>query len=336
MHVVDRALIRERKLRAVQFARMVKDVERVLPKARRFVFDKAASAFTGRFIREFGSALLRNRQFAIPPFEQTYVEYDAQALSEALGRAKSSELLSEGAPDSRLGFLVDGNHVWTFVENSDGLAGIFPVEFWTDTTPTRGLFSNDLGYDKWRKLAYTLGTTLHEIEDWETMNDWYSNIDFGVPKDLEILLTRQDLAVGGNGTVRDYIAVLLMLNRQKDRVSLKQIPARGVIYKGKRRTYMAHSLVTIDVEDYHHIAQSYQRTHTRESPRRHQVRGFFRHLHRVHGCEHDYPLTPNENRWTCRRCGTVRVWVEAHERGDAGKGYRTKEYQVTDEEGQDA
>jgi hypothetical protein len=335
MHVIDKAEIHDRqKLHSPELRKVWAGVRQVLPKARRFLFDREASAFAGRFIREHGATLLRNRAFAIPPFEQTYVEYHLDALLEAIGRRKANEKYGIEKSDERIGHLIDGDHVWTFLEGSDNEASIYPVDVWMNTVShSVGLFDKaDIGRDRRRKLEYTLGSTLGDAQDvnGEVVLDWLNAFDFAAPAMFANLLTDRKLADAGNGTVRNLVALLLLLNRQRENVTLKTVAPKGVIYRGKRRVFAAHTMVTLTVEDYVHIAHSYEHG-AHASPRRHQVRGFFRHLHKVDGCEHDYPLASDERgRWVCRTCGTTRVWVHDHERGDASKGYITKDYVVVD------
>ena len=61
--------------------------------------------------------------------------------------------------------------------------------------------------------------------------------------------------------------------------------------------------------------------------RRHEVAGFYRHLHMHHpgdpDCQHAY-LNETAAREVCAVCGHKRVWVPSHERGDTRRGYVTK------------
>ena len=334
MHVIDMAEHYDRRYaRLPEIHEPWKLIRPILAKARRFVFDKEASAFAGAFIRDFGPALLSNLQFAIPPFEQCYVEYHLDALLDTVGKRKIGPEL-DGARDERIGHLIDYNHVYTFIEDSKGYASLYPVLMKMHTeTYTRGMFDeDDINADVLKKVTYTLGSTSDELKRCgsETLRPWVHTIDFHTSSKFRELLTQGNLRDGGNGTARNLVALLLLLNRQRERVTLTQVPPKGVIYKGKRRVYMAHSLVTLTTEDYGAITRSFTSAGHHESPRRHEVRGFFRHYRRVRGCEHDFLEDDRPDHWTCQHCGTVRVWVHSHLRGDASKGFVTKEYVVTD------
>ena len=333
MHVIDVAEHYDRRYaRVPEIREPWRIIRPILAKARRFVFDKEASVFAGAFIRDFGPTLLNNLQFAIPPFECCYIEYHLDALLNTIGKREISPE-DDGARDERVGHLIDYGYVYSFVEDSKGAASFYPVLMnMRAETYTRGLFSSDIEDDKFKKMTYTLGSTSDDVKrtSMETMRQWLHTIDFSTPHKFCELLAQDDLRDGGNGTVRNLVALLLILNRQRERVTLTQVPPKGVIYKGKRRVYMAHSLVALTTEDYGAITRSFTPASHHESPRRHEVRGFFRHLHRVRGCEHNFLEDDRPGHWTCQHCGTVRVWVHSHLRGDASKGFVTKEYIVTD------
>ena len=351
MHVIDVAEYHDRKkVKHPELEAVWRGVRTLIPKARRFVFDEEASAFAGRFIRDFGPALLENLQFAIPPFENCYIEYHLDTLLDTIRLRKTDELQVEpfvkdgvffgrvpkknADVDERIGHLILNNSVVTFVENSKGDASLYPVAVRLHAeTYSRGAFSADLEDDKFRKMAYTLGSTCRDLRRVreETLRRWLHTIDIFTGAAFRPLLEKDGLRDGGNGTVRNLVALLLILNRQRDYgTGIKQVAPKGVIYKGKRRVYMAHSLVTLTTEDYGRITRSFAAGGHHESPRRHQVRGFFRHYHKVRGCEHAFIEDDQPLHWTCQHCGTIRVWIRDHERGDASKGYTTKEYAVTD------
>ena len=337
MHVIDVAEHHDRrKLKSEQLEGMWRRIRPLMPKARRFVFDKEASAFVGAFIRDFGPTLLESLQFAIPPFETCYIEYHLDALLDTIGARMVG---MEGpkypnAPDERIGHLIDGKQVFSFIKGSDGEASYYPVIIGLHTeTYTRGAFdATDLVKDIRKKIAYVLGSTANGLVlGGDAARDWTHHVDvWPVDNIVRGLLRDGLLRDGGNGTVRNLVAMLLMLNRQRERVTLTQVPPKGVIYKGKRKVFMAHSLVTLTTEDYGAITRSFAPAGHHESPRRHEVRGFFRHLHRVRDCEHNFLADDRPDHWTCQHCGTVRVWVHSHLRGDASKGFVTKEYIVTD------
>lgn len=280
--------------------------------------------------------MLRGLSFAIPPFETMYVEYRLDALLNAIGRRSTVDMYGGDKSDESIGHLICGGCVHTFIADNEGDCSYYPVTSWLHTDAhARGLFDmKDLANDRTRKLEFTLGSTCMDIKaagGVEVAMNWLSGIDYLTAPRFEALLTDPTLAQASNGMIRNLVTLLLLLNRQRENVALKVVAPKGVLHKGKRRVTPAHTMVTLTVEDYAHIVKSYAPGGTHASPRRHQVRGFFRHLRKVAGCDHDYPIAADERgHWVCAKCGTVRIWVHDHERGDAAKGYVTKDYVVTD------
>lgn len=338
MHVIDTAEIQSRKhCSAHEWNYLWEPLRPLMRKARRFVFDDEASAFAGRFIRDFGPAIIENYPFALPPYEVTYIEYNVDALLNAVGRRKVG--MEYDPSDEYIGHLIHRNRVATFLQDSTGRTEMHPVAMGLHSDNyVRGQFDQtSIGEDIHKKLAFALGSTANDLHSMGRMRGavaarrWVNNLEYHASGGFDELLSDDTLRGYGNGTARDLVALLLLLNRQRDYgVGIKEVAPKGVMYKGKRRVYMAHSLVTLTTEDYGRITRSFAAGGHHESPRRHQVRGFFRHYHKVRGCEHAFIEDDQPLHWTCQHCGTVRVWVHDHERGDASKGYTTKEYVVTD------
>jgi hypothetical protein len=45
---------------------------------------------------------------------------------------------------------------------------------------------------------------------------------------------------------------------------------------------------------------------------------------------HDWQRSPGDTpRWVCAQCGGRRTWLAAFERGDATRGFVTKDYDIT-------
>lgn len=339
MHVIDVAEHHDRrKLKHPLIEQMWRRIRPLMPKARRFIFDREASAFVGAFIRDFGPAIIENYPFAIPPFEDCYIEYNLDGLLDAVGQRQGADP-TMGALDERMAHLIHNNQVVSFIQDATGVAQLHPVTMLLHTDDyVRGQFDpNDLGEDARKKLIYALGSTgnclpymVQGLRTQEAVRRWLYNMDFGAVDAFKSMLQEDKLREHGHGTARDLVALLLMLNRQRERVTLTQVAPKRVFYKGKQKVYAAHSMVTLTTEDYGAITRSLMPTGHHESPRRHEVRGFFRHYHKVRGCEHHFLEDNRPHHWTCQHCGTRRVWVHDHLRGDASKGFVTKEYVVTD------
>lgn len=126
----------------------------------------------------------------------------------------------------------------------------------------------------------------------------------------------------------NVVCAMLALN-QPSTHQLTKVDASAGIRRGKRVVYRAHHTVTIrlGLKPKHLISLL---TDHRGSPRRHGVRGHWVNFRKTQGCEHDFAeLEPFDGtRFECR-CGQRRSWKPHFERGDAGRGYVTKDYLVT-------
>lgn len=128
---------------------------------------------------------------------------------------------------------------------------------------------------------------------------------------------------------KKFTVVFFLLLHAPRGVSILDKPAYSKIVKGKRKAYAAHHTVKI-----HLTKQEVKRVLLDGSKgwiRGHEVRGHWAHWNRVRGCEHKYISVDVKKdapeRWVCN-CGTIRVWKNAYQRGDATKGYVTHDYQV--------
>jgi len=300
---------------------------------KRYVFDGEASAKAGRFATECADLVCEHAEFAIPPFSNTYIEIDQVASLRA-----SSE--AETAPDvaTRVGYLFlengdllvcsgdpEGENLFTpFVyQRRDGVAAPEGAE-------QAGLRNFLLGEvaPSLRSAVETFSRRLTDLWDYRPL--------FDMPEELRLNMVSEC-----RGDLKRAIAAVLLLN-QKHGVSGREVGPRRAIRNGKARTYLAHSVVTIDLSP--HGVRGLFTVGNRASPRRHQVEGHFVHYGIEEGCEHRWSefTTPElerrdleklgrpVRRWRCSCCSGLRVWREEFSRGDGAKGFVTKEYRVTD------
>jgi hypothetical protein len=335
--------------------------------AQRFLFDEAASAVAGEFAIDCPDLVLGNRQFAIPPYDATYVELDSKAFFKS-AKNKPSHL---GPEDERVGYLVIGPYVYgLFARN-----GIAAVGFWRYQVMPPGQTAEQdsvtfeanvlkaqrtpegVGPEVMRafenntaKLALMLGGALNlgghaELDGHSTV--WIH------PEDMERYVTiasecsvqwidnehrmgRRLLPIqsaqGFYGDVRNFWALMLWLN-QPTRVITVDVPAGRKVVKGKITPYLAHHVVTIKLGRVKTVRRLFTLASERKSPKSHDVKGHFRHRGGYRQCRggeaHAWPLVPDDRGiWSCSRCGKERWHVKAHRRGDAGKGIVLKEYSV--------
>ena len=300
--------------------------------AKRYVFDEDASAKAGRFATECADLVCEHAEFAIPPFANTYVEIDQIAALQASSRREVDDLTAR-----RVGylFLENGDLVVccgeptqpTFMpfvyRRRDGSAS--PTG--TEQIELRNFLMGEIAVPL-RPAVETFSHRLTDIWDYRPLYDMPAHL-------LE--QTEDDC----RGDLKRALACLLLLNQQHG-VNNRAVGPKRVLRGGKARTYLAHSVVTIDLSP--HGTRGLFTVGNRASPRRHQVEGHFVHYGIEDGCTHDWSAftTPElerrdherlgrpVRRWRCSECGGMRVWREEFTRGDGQKGFVTKEYKVVD------
>lgn len=317
-------------------------IDELRPFARRFIFDAEASRHVGRFIRDCGDLLIENRQFAIPPYQTTYIEFDLEALLAAIGKGCTTEIFGKDGTDKFIGYLIHGNRVTVIVcgDTGSALIGAFGYRLNTPIKP-RPIFATPMNpadpNDEWARISFLLGTMVDDLPDELTRQEIIGNVEINVTWDGPFDdRRRKTLLLGAMGELRMLWACLLMLNQHKH-IELEQVPHQTGLYKGKRCVCPAHHLVRIHLGQTTSIRKMLSST-LGIPRRRHEVRGHFAHWHLKDGCEHQWPPLPDFTvlegeqettpRWRCTSCGGLRVWRKAHVRGRGG--FVTKEYVVTD------
>ena len=352
--IIDNAIARghghtyHKHLSRAQWERMVNARRR----AESFVFSTAACALMGRFANECGDLILRHRQFAVPPFSDTYIELDINAFIQQFPKNHFPTGRPEKGLDHRIGYLISGERLYVVVEGGEGSPATTGAEFmplyftmappgeharWDrpefgrpitirlDSTP------EEHSTQEWNLLVTGLGSTVRRIHDEEErqsllhefMPHWQGDTRGIHQKALDMILQ------GASGEIRNVWTALLWLNRPVH-TSIVNVPASRRISRGRLVTYKAHRTVEIDLHKHRSIRRAFVHSGERVSPRRHRVRGAFHHSGGAFACSHDWPLRPDvDGHWKCQRCGRLRWWVKDHVRGDATKGWVEHDYAVT-------
>lgn len=325
-------------------------VSAALPRARRFVLDADASSTLGRIVASTEDLLLRNLQFALPPYEHTYLELDSRAFHDGLARPTAG---SRDTADRRVGYLITPSHVWSMCEGSERTVPsqrYAPTPFcWlrNNSHPLYGKLPARLSnQQEWAELVLMLGSSYHALPS-EDVRRWLLD-NFSMTQQIGGtdggFHWSEEAMLGSAGDLRTCLSLLLVLNCPT-RFSLLSVAPRRGIQRGRPVVYAAHSVVSLQLgraRDWRSALQHDLAAHDRASPRRHEVRGHFRHRGGSPSCTHDWPLlptpseTPSPGRspaptWSCRRCGRHRTWVAEHARGDAARGFVTKHYEVATE-----
>lgn len=304
-------------------------IKRLAMQARQFIFDEAASVTVGRFIRECPDLLVEQMEFAIPPFDACYIELDINAVQRGIGRPGSME---GDKADWKVGFLTEYG-VSTMLMNSkahpDAALSPFGIidrdVVGRNNRPLVSVADSLINID----AEQLLGSTFHDLTPMqrEAFVRRFGSFYLG-PDNLRREALKHMLPAS-KGEVRVWVAALLFLH-QRQHITIKDHPFERKITRGKLRTFMAHSTVTINLTEPIEIRRAFN-INDRASPRAHEVRTHYAHRHgRVH-CEHDWVRIEDADneQWVCRRCERLRYLVRSHVRGDGSKGFVTKDYNIT-------
>lgn len=352
LHVIDECLRRPDPKKLWRFK---KRCAQVASGAGRFILTDEASHKLGLICKNTCDLMLRNHQFAIQPVEPaSYLELNLHLFHEALG-AKTTASHPGFSPldsDERVGYLMENDLVHCFVRGRfDGECvpgplvlrkvgsghvhralpvAFSPIGYDADTlmSKTQEILRETM---EWNRLGVLLGSGLHHMPDEETRQAYLNNWDVDFAYNFVGENTIKYM-LGGAGELRTLHAMLLVLN-QPQVIHYTSVGRSVGLSRGKRTVYHSHSVIDIDLgkrKQYRRLFTS----GTHATPARHRVKGHFVHYHQIRGCEHEWPLAPERidpPAWTCRKCGTLRVWKANFMRGDAAKGFVTNEYNVEGE-----
>lgn len=297
-------------------------IQSLAPRARQFVFDEAASVFLGRFISDCPDVLVDQMQFALQPYETTYIELDLAAVYRGTGKPSTADYYPE--PDWKIGFLSHGGVVYGFTNSRQRevpyLSPLCVLD--NEYHPSAKV---DALIDDSRVI---LGTTWYDLNEAQraAVAQRFNMGYIGPEEHAESAL--RHMIPASMGEARVYLAALLMLfNRRRFTVLDHGFSRRGS--RGKIRTFMAHTSVTIHLDQYIDFKRHVESEQQRLSPRRHEVRAHYKHRHLTPGCEHQWTPVEDKKQWRCTCCGGLRYLCREHLRGDAGVGFVKKDYQIT-------
>ena len=357
MQVVDRAL-RDGTLMSMLDPPLRRRIVERVPRAKRFVLTDPASVRFGEIVKASEGLMLGNTQFALPPFDDCYIEVNNSLLYQAAGKPVAMGKQGEADTDNRVGFLVhkrasDGAwEVVTFSITHNGDCAMGPFVYYRyghrPSCSLSGLIdiihrqSRDEyarikaispQLEVWARLALLLGSGLSELPSEEVRlqieHEWtmQPTFEFAWP------YRSADQYACSTGDIRNLLCLLLLLN-QPQLYKLVSVKHSHGLYKGRRTVYAGHSVVEISLGQRKLARRIFDNMGPRNSPKRHEVRGHFAHWHLRDGCTHDWPVLPDIGdddtpRWSCKHCQGLRVWREHHLRGDASKGFVEQEYKLT-------
>ena len=125
-------------------------------------------------------------------------------------------------------------------------------------------------------------------------------------------------------SVRDLWMLLATINDLPVKIEHVE-PSKGYVARGAYKKFLAHSIIHLTVPETH-WRKLVIRTAATLRRRAHQVRGHWRNdwrhpLDKL--CEHEFG-----EHLVCRRCNGHKIWITEHQRGDAGLGFVTHDYEL--------
>jgi len=305
--------------------------------AERFVLDEDASFMVGALIKSAAPLILRQHEFARPPFEPTWIEIDFPSYIRGLGREPDDATTD---PDWRVGYFYSEGNMLFAVETRKRPPSVMPYWFQMHRkmSPSEELgLANVLGFSRNSLRETILSNDGIPPEWWSSVeaNDFFGNFPLMISPTVveELRMSKrmiQNMLLSGSGSLKQGITLLLLLTRPgREVVHLSEQGRRRGIIRGKAVTLMPHHKLTLHLAVPKSIAKVVDALHTTgEHHRYHAVRGHWAQTRRkVYGCQHEWePVTLN--RYHCLHCSAKRWWRTDHHRGDLSLGEVTKSYEV--------
>ena len=298
--------------------------------AKRFVFDTQATEYCASLIREEPRIIADAQDFAIAPFDRTYIEIDFTSWYRTVTGNQP-----DANADTRLGYLIVKNEVRVLAESPNG-AAISPIVY---------NLNKPFSYDEELKSCEFLGISRMQLDvfywgessfkklqktEWqkEGIRSLRANHSFSIAlSDKKVERFYESSA----GDLRNIIALLLFMNRTSKTRYEKQVPMLPGKWIGRKQsTFLKHKIISFSVNPIPKLIK----LSAGESIKRrlHDVRGHLCHNFEARTNHHDHDWiesTEKHMHWYCA-CGGVRWWRKSHVRGYEEQGIVTSEYKVTD------
>jgi hypothetical protein len=342
-------------------------LQAVARQARKFAFDEAAMLHVAHVVQTIPELLVREYQFARPPFEQTWIEFPGdtfwQKLSEHVPEQHKKDLgVTDETMDLNLGFLIDHGRVNVVVQGRKDSPNdpciLTPLQYHLNTEwPVRDqlTFATQMGVSRLGIDPFLWGSTYDRLSQDERRllrdNNMVELVPFNKKHNAYLNLKTPGflgrVATGSTGELRTVVALLLLLNRPSITRYVQTLPNSRGWNKNRVIPYLEHTRVTIDLDAVELMRKVGTSRDEGTPKRRHEVRGHYCHdkdardFARIAGCIHDFQPTTEDwlpwgeraeepNHWLCATCGGKRWWKRDHVRGDASLGFVKHEgYDVT-------
>lgn len=311
--------------------------------AKKFVLDEQAAQWCGQMLRKLPRIVADAQDFAIPPFEATWIELPFKPFYRAVTGQEPDE-----TSDTRIGYLVRGPVAYVGAmsvgdPSARGLtAGWVPVRYRLNHAPSEALET---------KLAEQLKLPEHALDLLYWGESYLSLVGDQELESLRVLrashalepvpldlpgLSEQERRTAwwssvsrSNGDLRNIIGLLLFLNRTSDIQVQHDVGfSRGMV-RGKPGVLAAHRVIGLSLDPLPRLVRLCAGEGVWR--RLHDVRGHLCHnkVARTSGCQHPDWEEYEPLKWRCPQCKGLRWWRREHSRGHAGKGVVASSYSVS-------
>jgi hypothetical protein len=312
-------------------------------RARKFVLDPQMSAYVADLSRAFWHGGLRKRFHALEnarrmarlPHAVTFIEFDFPAFVERnkteygvkIIRPKSTG--DEPFP-SRVGWLVRQHPKIETAFISTEISSSLIIPGRATTHPVSITWCSDDNPLMWPSIKLYKdepdGELLMMMTGYRSSQvAWTQTWSDAVSVPLMVTLNRLDpVMVKPSLLIRDLWALLATINDLPIRIEHVE-PSHGYMTRGSYKKFLKHSVVHLTVPETRWRKLVY-RTSVILRKRAHQVRGHWREDWRnplTPVCEHEF-----NDAMVCNKCKGHKIWITEHQRGDAGLGFVTHDYEV--------
>jgi hypothetical protein len=304
-------------------------------RARRFNITDNAGLRIRDAMASYPEYLCENSEFAIPPFETTWIEFNSRNM--LFHNLLSPRMGADS--DKRVAYLIHKNRVTVFAEGDDEEPKVMFLEY--DLNKPMSLAQQQevadffdvtrIGLDPFL-WGHTMTPYLrNEVQ--RSLRDQHGIHIPGYVREImekypERLKSRVlDSYYGSAGELRNVLGVLLMLNQPKNSLKMSEVPRKRGLIRGKPQSYFGYSLVDIDIDKSEHFNPNRtQGPRQLSAPIRwHEVRGHFCHNQAAKKSDHEHVWQRlDDKKWECMKegCEARRWWREYPEgRGSSEVGF---------------
>jgi hypothetical protein len=309
--------------------RKFQGLQQVLRKAEKFVLSDEAAIRVGQAIKAYPEMVIDHAQFAIPPFETCWIEYNGPRL---VGQLTSEA--SASAADKTVGYLFHDGVVYVGVESFDKTFAFTGIAYHLNSDNSfhkEHEFAEKLGINRGKFNEFYMGVAqsaripeekLRKFRE-EHWVEWILTPE--VTKQIRGTSSGFEVIYGCAGELRNIVGILLMLNQPSNVTYVgEKSPNRRILTSKGTKVRASHSVIEINLNHAPLTILLGKPSGIRGSVIQHKVRGTFAHHNLDRSCEH-YWEAEDAHHFTCANCEGKRWWRKAHQRGDASKGTNIQE-----------